>query len=111
MSNPSHSRGTIISREGQIAVTLFLPVLPEFKIVDEGRGDKGCLTLIIESTGDTEIGVCFDGHYELELTALGEAITKAGGIKAKGALGFGREHTPWLQAIMTQELQTVPGSA
>ena len=50
MEAPKHSPGTIISPKGQIAATLFLPVLPEFTMNDETPGPKGCWTLIITPT-------------------------------------------------------------
>ena len=90
MNMPKHSPDSIISPKGQIAVTLFLPVQPEFTINDDAPDPKGCLTMIIKTTEDTEFAICFDGHYEQPLTELGEAITKAGGVRATGNLGIGR---------------------
>lgn len=84
-------RETNKKHKPRIDVTLQLPVMPSFTISDDGGiGEKGCLTLLITTTRDTELTVCFDGHYKQPLTDLGEAITRAGGVKATGELSFGR---------------------
>ena len=76
--------------EPRLDVTLQSPVKPEFLISEDGgRTDKGCVTLVIV-TEETEINVCFDSHDREYLDDLGKAITKAGGVKASGELGFGR---------------------
>ena len=75
-----------------IIIMLTARVRPEFQVEDAGGrspDDKGCLTLIIQTT-ENDIHIAFDGHHTRPLTELGEAITKAGGIIATGKLGIGR---------------------
>ena len=94
----------------RIEVTITSRVLAEFQVEDAGGtspDDKGCLTLIIKTTEDTEIDICFDGHYRQPLTELGEAVTKAGGIKATGTLDLTPErHTGELECYHHMEADT-----
>jgi hypothetical protein len=99
MTEPSQPPETIVDPvtkgitipKRHIWATINLPVMPDFRISDDGPpSEKGCYTLLINTTGDTAIEVYLDSHDRNYLNDLGRAITDSGGINATGELDFSR---------------------